>query len=100
MVVKAVACGNYLPGKQQEYAEWANKVVPILTAPEELKKMTVWVNWLGGSPHRVVEFEFEDMESYIKWLAREDIRQVTDEWHDMISDHTVTVYQLAYEKAK
>jgi len=38
MVIKIIYTCNFLPGKQQEYLEWAQKAVPIFLAPEELKK--------------------------------------------------------------
>jgi hypothetical protein len=100
MVVKVVASCNYVPGKQQDYLEWAKKAVPILTAPVELKKMTAWENWIGESPHRVVEFEFEDLMAYAKWRSREDVGKVIEEWHNISSNQDSKAYKLIYEKTK
>ena len=100
MVVKYVVSCNYVPGRRQEYLEWVKKVVPILTAPEELMMVSAWENWIGNSPHRVIEFEFEDTKALDKYLAREEIRKVLYEWHDISSNHVANVYSLIYEKAK
>lgn len=92
MVVKLVFACNYVEGRRQEYLEWVKKVVPILTAPEELKKRSAWENWAGGTPHRVIEFEFEDMAALTKWMERPEIRKVVEEWHDITSDHDAKIY--------
>ena len=100
MVVKIVATCNYAAGRQQEYLEWVKSVVPIFLAPPELKKMKAYTNSLGSSPHRLVEFEFEDMAAYSKYASREEIIKVTNEWNDISANHTVQLFTLAYEKAK
>ena len=98
MVVKSVGFCNFAPGKRQEYSEWAKKVVPILTSFPELKKITAWESVLGGSPHRVIEWEFEDMKAYEKYMAREEVKKVLEEWNDISTDHEVKLYNLAFEK--
>ena len=101
MVVKIIYTCNFLPGKQQEYLEWAQKAVPIFLAPEELKKMSAYQNWLGHStPMRWVEFEFEDMKAYQKYWAREEIIKVSDEWASITTNQEAKILLLVYEKAK
>jgi len=100
MVVKIVAMCNYASGRRQEYLEWVKKVVPIFLAPPELKKMTAYTNSLGSSPHRLVEFEFEDMAAYAKWAVREKIIKATNEWNDISTNHTSQLFTLVYEKSK
>ncbi|NIO18964.1 hypothetical protein GTN42_05925, partial [bacterium] len=80
------------------YMEWVKKVVPILSAPEEMKKMTAWDNFLKGTPHRIIEFEFDDIASWEKWFRRPEIRKVADEWHDMGSDHQAILVELIYSE--
>jgi len=100
MVIKVVYSMNYIPGKRQEYLEWVKTSVPIFLAPEEVKKMSAYVNWTRCSPHRVVEFEFENVAAMEKWSSREDIQKVSDEWVDLSADQDATILELVYEKAK
>jgi hypothetical protein len=97
MVIKAVFSCNYAVGKRQEYIEWTKTIVPILIAPEELKKATAWTNWVGDSPHRVIEFEFEDMKACEKYFAREDVRKITrEEWLDLTTNQEAKILELIY----
>jgi hypothetical protein len=100
MVIKVVYSMNYVPGRRKEYLEWVKKSVPIFLAPEEVKKMSAYVNWTRCSPHRVVEFEFEDVAAMENWASREDIKKVSDEWIDLSTDQDATILELVYEKAK
>jgi hypothetical protein len=101
MVVKLVLSCNYVPGRRQEYLEWVKKIVPTLIAPEELKKLSAWENWTPGSPHRVIEVEFEDSKALEKYASRPEIRKISqEEWRDISSDHDAKIYVLIYEKVK
>ena len=53
-----------------------------LQAPPEVRRLRSYENALGASPHRVVEFEFEDLESAGRYFDRAELKAV---FEDLIS---------------
>ena len=70
---------DYPVGKKAEYLEWIKTVADSLQAPEEVKRIASYDNYYSASPHRFVEFEFDNMEAATKYFEREELRPIFDD---------------------
>jgi hypothetical protein len=66
-------------GSRAEYLEWTKTIAVELQAPPEARRIRSYDNALGGSPNRVVEFEFDDLESAGRYFDRPHLRGVFEE---------------------
>ncbi|SMM98605.1 hypothetical protein SPONL_2262 [uncultured Candidatus Thioglobus sp.] len=62
---------DYLAGEdgKQRYLKWVKDNVEVLTSFEEAKSITAYDNYYGVTPHRIVEFNFADMQSAAKYWS-------------------------------
>jgi hypothetical protein len=74
--IKYVLSVDYPLGEKAEYLEWVKSQVPVLQAPEEVKRIAAYDNYFGATPQRFVEFEFEDMEAAATYWAYPEVKQV------------------------
>lgn len=77
--IKYVFTVDYPLGKKAEYLEWVKSVADMLQAPEEVNRISSYDNYFGGSPHRFIEFEFDNMVDAAKYLEREEISKVFED---------------------
>jgi hypothetical protein len=78
-MVKYVFYVDYPRGKKEEYLEWVKSIAGTLQAPEEVKRIRSYDSYLSESPHRVVEFEFDDTAAAAKYFERQEIKKILQE---------------------
>ena len=74
--VKLVWLVDYPVGGKAAYLAWIAGVAPTLLAPEELNRVASYDNVRGENPHRLVEFEFDNLSDAAKYLRRPDVAAV------------------------
>lgn len=74
--VKLVWLVDYPVGGKDAYLAWIAGVAPTLLAPEELNRVASYDNVRGENPHRLVEFEFDNLRDAAKYLSRSDVAAV------------------------
>ena len=77
--VKYIYTVDYPLGHKAQYLEWVKSVVDALQAPEEIKRIASYDNYFGASPHRIIEFEFDNMADATKYFEREEIRKIFED---------------------
>lgn len=80
--VKVVFSVDYPVGGKDKYMAWAKSVAKDLTAPDELRRLTSYDSYLGTSPHRIIEFEFDSMEDATKYFEKEKIQAISEAWQN------------------
>ena len=78
-MIKYVFAIDYPLGKKEEYLKWVKSVAPSLQAPDEVKRVASYDNYFSESPHRLVEFEFDDIVAAAKYFEREEIKKVLED---------------------
>lgn len=76
--IKYIYALDYPLAQKASYLEWVNSVTPTLQAPEEIRSIASYDNFFGVSPHRFIEFEFEDMGQAAAYFARPEIHLVLE----------------------
>lgn len=76
--IKHVYLIDYVLGGKQAYLEWVKDVSTEVVSPPQLKAVAAYDNYYGGSPHRLVAFEFATAEDAEAYYALEAVIQ-TDE---------------------
>jgi hypothetical protein len=76
--IKYVYALDYPLAQKASYLEWVQSIAPTLQAPEELRGLISYDNYFGVSPHRYIEFEFENMGAAAKYFERPEINQVLE----------------------
>jgi uncharacterized protein (DUF1330 family) len=74
--IKYVFFVDYPLGEKTEYLKWVKSQVPVLQAPEEVKRIVAYDNYFGATPQRFVEFEFDDMEAASAYWAYPEVKRV------------------------
>ena len=74
--VKLVVLVDYPLDGKALYLEWAESVVPILRAPEEINAVISYENFYGGNPHQLVEFQFKSYLDAAMYLNRPEIAAI------------------------
>lgn len=64
-----------LAGKEA-YLEWVARVAPTLSAPEELRRIASYDSYFATTPHRIIEFEFDDVSDAAVYFEREEIKAI------------------------
>ena len=76
--IKHVYLIDYFLGGKQAYLEWASDVATVLIPPTQLQAIASYDNYYGGSPHRLVEFEFATQEDADAYEALEEVIQTAE----------------------
>lgn len=74
--VKYVFTVDYPVDGKDRYIAWVTSVAKVLKAPAEVRRITSYDDYYGASPHRVVEFEFDNFEDAGKYFANEKVSAV------------------------
>ena len=90
--VKLVWLVNYPVGGKADYLAWIAAVAPALLAPEELNRVASYDNARGESPHRLVEFEFDNYVDAAAYLSRPDVAAVFEALPDHSSEVSTHVF--------
>ena len=98
--VKFVSMVDYPLGKKAEYLEWIKSIAPTLQAPDEIKRIASYDNYYGGNPHRLIEFEFANMEEATKYMERDDIRAIFQDLPNHTSHSRTHVFTLRGDYTK
>ncbi len=98
--IKLVAMVDYPLGKKSEYLAWVKSVGDAIRAPEELKRIAAYDNYLGENPHRMVEFEFATMQDATRYLEREEIKTIFDELPNHTSRTDLHIFALRGDYVK
>lgn len=69
---------DYPLAQKASYLEWVASIAETLQAPEEVTRIVSYDNVFGVSPHRYIEFEFENMEVAAAYFERPEINQVLE----------------------
>jgi hypothetical protein len=73
-MIKYVYMIDYPAGERSEYLAWVRSIAHTLQAPEEVQRLVAYENYFSVTPHRFVEFEFDDMASAARYFDREEIK--------------------------
>ena len=76
--IKHVYLIDYFLGGRQAYLEWATEAATVLIPPTQLQAIASYDNYYGGSPHRLVEFEFATQEDVAAYHALEEVMQTAE----------------------
>jgi len=76
---------DYPLGMKDDYLRWVQSVADSLHAPEEINRITSYDNYFGTSPHRYIEFEFDDLNAAARYFERPGISHIFED----IVDHGV-----------
>ena len=74
--VKYVFTVDYPVDGKDKYIAWVTSVAEVLKAPPEVRRITSYDDYYGASPHRVVEFEFDNLEDAGKYFGNEKVSAV------------------------
>lgn len=77
--VKGVLLINYPLGGKQAYLDWVDSVSSTLVGPSQLQSIASYDNYYGGSPHRLVDFEYASEEDATTYEELEEIQAIEDE---------------------
>lgn len=77
--VKYVYAIDYPLAQKIAYLEWVKSVVDILQAPEEVKRITSYDNCFGASPHRFIEFEFDNLGAAGRYFERPEVNKIFED---------------------
>ena len=70
---------EYPLGQKADYLAWVATIAEKLQAPPELRRIVSWDNFFGAKPDRVIEFEFDDLESAARYFSRPEIQAVLED---------------------
>lgn len=73
-MIKYVYTIDYPHGQRSEYLAWVRSIASTLQEPEEVQRLVAYENYHSVTPHRFVEFEFDDMASAARYFEREEIK--------------------------
>lgn len=92
--IKYLVTLDYPLGMKDSYVEWVSSVADTLHAPQEVIRITSYDNYFGTSPHRYIEFEFEDLETAAQYFQRPSISRIFEEVVDHGVNGTLAVLRL------
>ena len=76
--IKHVYLIDFSLGGKQAYLEYAQDVATVLLSPTQIRAVSSYDNYYGGSPHRLVEFEFATQEDAVAYHALEEVIQIAE----------------------
>lgn len=76
--IKYLISVDYLAGEEgkQRYLKWVKDNAEILKSYQEVKSITSYDNYYGVTPHRLVEFNFSDMQSAAKFWSYPEVYKI------------------------
>ena len=74
--IKYVYSIDYALGQKDRYIDWVESISADLQAPPEVLRITSHDNYFGTSPHRVIEFEFENMTAAAEYFSQRKIADI------------------------
>jgi len=98
--IKYVYSLDFPLGQKAAYFEWVASVADVLHAPPEIKRIISYENYFGASPHRFIEFEFDDVEAAARYFNRAEVNQVFEDIVNHSLTGRVTVLKLKGEFTK
>jgi hypothetical protein len=75
-MIKYVYAVDYPLGRKRDYLEWVRNIADTLQEPTELRAIASFDNYFSESPHRLIEFVFENMVDAAHYFERKEIRRV------------------------
>lgn len=91
--VKYVYSIDYPLGQKAAYLLWVQSVAGALQAPDEILRIASYDNYFSGTPQRVIEFEFDNLETAGRYYDRPEITQILEEVVNRGINGDVTVLQ-------
>ena len=93
-IIKYVLEINYPSGLQgkQKYLAWVAGNVSTLKSFPEVANITSYDNYFGVTPHRLVEFYFDDLESAAKYWSHPKIVEIMNVLSNRSGLATVNVF--------
>lgn len=89
--IKYVYSLDFPVGQKDAYFEWVATVSEVMNAPPEIRRIVTYENYFGASPHRFIEFEFDDAASAARYFARPEVNQVLEEVVNQSRNGQITV---------
>lgn len=77
--IKYVYTVDYPHGQKDAYLEWVASMAETIQAPDEIRRVASYDNYYASSPHRIIEFEFDDMAAAASYFERPEIQRLFDE---------------------
>lgn len=77
--IKMLVTVDYPVGGRAEYLEWVSSIASTLQAPAEVARIASYDNHMGDTPHRFIEFEFENFEAWATYVELPEVRAVLDD---------------------
>lgn len=97
--IKYVFGLDYPLGMKDDYLRWVQSVSDTLQAPAEIKRIASYDNYFGTSPHRYIEFEFDDLEAAARYFQRPGISRVFEEVVDHGVNGSLTILKMRADYA-
>ena len=91
--IKYVYSLDYPRGQKDAYLEWVGSIGGDLQAPEELRRITSYDSYYAASPHRVIEFEFDDMAAATAYFGRYEISRLLGDVVNRGTNVTIMILQ-------
>ncbi len=92
--VKYVYAIDYPLAGKTAYLEWVKSVGALLQAPEEINRIASYDNYFGASPHRFIEFEFDNLAAAAQYFSRVEIQTILAETVNHGINSKVTVLKM------
>ena len=98
--VKLVYLIDYPLGGKAAYLEWVASIAQSLQEPEEVKRIASYDSYLGTSPHRLVEFEFDSIEDSNSYQERPELQAINAELPNRAGNATLHTFvsRLDYDE--
>ncbi|HEX9659622.1 MAG TPA: hypothetical protein VGA18_04945 [Rhodothermales bacterium] len=85
---------DYPLGMKDDYIRWVQSVADSLHAPEEINRITSYDNYFGTSPHRYIEYEFDDLKAAARYFERPGISRIFEDVVDHGVNGRVSILRL------
>ena len=92
--IKGILLINYHLGGRDAYLEWAASVAEAISTPSQLQTLSVYENYYGQPPHRLLTGEFASQEEADAYDALEAIQAIKAELDTRASSWVEYEFQL------
>lgn len=82
------------------YLAWVKSGSEILQTLEKVKRIASYDNYFSTSPHRFIEFEFDNMTAATKYFARKEIRRFFEDLPNHLMNHNLILLKLRGDYTK